>query len=118
MSRLSQPLYVAYGGLLTWLAYCAVQSARNNAPWACAVFVLGSLLAVVAFVREGDLEDALRREAVRAERDARAGSRPTTDAVDAVATVALAAACCEPWWASAGADHDPTCPNHQHRSAA
>ncbi|WP_435218368.1 hypothetical protein [Streptomyces sp. bgisy034] len=117
MSRLSRPLYVAYGGLLTWLAYCAMQSARNGAWWACAVFVFGSLLAVVAFVREGDLEDALRREAVRAERDARLGAIGTTDADDAAAKVALAAACCESWWTSCGADHDPTCP-HRHRSAA
>ncbi|WP_328439337.1 hypothetical protein OHA71_23655 [Streptomyces sp. NBC_00444] len=117
MSRFSRPLYIVYGALLAWLAYCAIQSARNDATWACVMFVLASGLAIVAFVREGELEDALRREAVRAERDARAGVRPTTDAIDAAAAVALAAACCEPWWASCGAKHDATCPN-QHRSAA
>ena len=37
MSRLSRPLHIAYGGLLTWLANYAMQSAHNNAPWACAV---------------------------------------------------------------------------------
>jgi hypothetical protein len=29
-------------------------------------------------------------------------------AIDSVVDVVLAAACCEPWWTSAGAVHDPT----------
>jgi hypothetical protein len=99
-------LSTAYGALLVWLAYCAVQSALNGAVGACLAFLIGSLLAVTAFIREGALEDALHREAVQAERDARPAD--TTPAV---------AACCEPWWTSCGFDHDPTCPNH-HRSAA
>jgi len=102
VSRLSRPLYVAYGALLVWLGYCAVISARNGATWACVAFLIGSGLAVTAAIREGDLEDALLREAVRAERTARP---------------ARAEACCERWWTSLATDHDPTCPN-QHRSAA
>ncbi|MFF5980879.1 hypothetical protein ACFY78_18740 [Streptomyces olindensis] len=116
MSRLSRPLYAAYGSLLTWLAYCAVQSARNGAVWATVAFVTASALAVTAAIREGELEDALRREAVRAERDARVGTT-TADTIDAAAAVALAGACCEAWWTSLGFQHEPTCPN-QHRSAA
>lgn len=34
------------------------------------------------------------------------------DSADGVTAVALAEACCERWWTSAGADHDPICPNH------
>ncbi|MFR0354127.1 hypothetical protein [Streptomyces sediminimaris] len=114
--RMHRLLYVAYSALFTWLAVCAVQAAIHHVPWACAVFVLGSALAVVAFMRESALDDALRRTPIRAEREARPPA--ATDASDDVVAVALAAACCEQWWASAGTDHDPTCPNHQHRSNA
>lgn len=107
MSRLSRGLHVAYGALLVWLAYCAVISARNGAPWACVAFVAGAGLAVTAAIREGDLDNA------RAEPK----SRPR-NAIDETTAVALAAACCERWWTSAGADHEPACPNYQHRSAA
>lgn len=109
MSRLSRTLHIAYGALLVWLAYCAVISARNGAPWTCVAFTIGAGLAVTAAIREGDLDDALRRTPVRAERP--------RNAIDETTAVALAAACCETWWTSAGADHEPACPN-QHRSAA
>lgn len=105
MRRLSTSLYVTYGALFCWLAHCAVQSALNAAPWAAAVFVVGSGTTIVAFIREGALEDALRREAVRAERAARPQLEDTSDAV---VDIALAAACCERWWTSAGAEHDPS----------
>jgi len=108
MSRLSRTLHVVYGALLVWLAYCAVISALNGSPWACVAFVIGSGLAVTAAIREGDLDDALRREAVRAERHARTNK---------TAEAALNEACCERWWTSLATDHDPTCPNQQ-RSAA
>lgn len=108
MSRLSRPLYVAYGALLAWLAYSAVISARNGATWACAAFLIGSGLAVTAAIREGDLEDALRREAIRTERHTRTNQ---------TAEAALNEACCERWWTSLATDHDPNCPNQQ-RSAA
>ncbi|MEZ7006151.1 hypothetical protein [Streptomyces sp. AD55] len=99
-------LHFGYGALFGWLAWCAVQSARNGAPWACAAFVAGSGLVVVAVIREGDLEDALRREAVRRERADR--PRPA-DAGAAVAAVALAGWCCDAWAATAGAEHGPAC---------
>jgi hypothetical protein len=105
--RISQALYVAYGAQFCWLAVCAVYAAYHHAPWACGAFALGSALVVVAFMREGSLEDALRREAVRAEEEARPAPA-AQDLSDDVITVALAAACCERWWTSAGAEHDPT----------
>ncbi|MFF8656782.1 hypothetical protein [Streptomyces huasconensis] len=124
MSRLSRPLCAAYGALAVWLAYCAVQTARNGAPWPTAVFVIASGLAVAAVAREGELDEALRREAVHAERAARTRRRTLAfeqelaDAIDQVAATALAAACCEPWWTSCGFHHDPTCPNSSQSSAA
>jgi hypothetical protein len=116
MIRLSRALYAAYGALLVWLAYCAVQSARNGAPWHTAVFVVASGVAITAAIREGELDDALRREAVRAERAARPRARLDI-AIDDAAAIALAEACCDTWWTSCGFQHDTTCPN-QHRSAA
>lgn len=107
MRRTARALYLAYGAQFCWLAVTAVYAAYQHALWACGAFALGSALTVVAFMREGALEDALLREALRAERAA----RPTPaaeDAIDATTAVALAAACCEPWWTSAGAEHDPT----------
>lgn len=105
--RIARLLYLAYGALFCWLAVCAVYAAYHHALWACGAFALGSGLAVVAFMREGSLEDALRREAVQAEWAARP-TPPAEDAIDATTAVALAAACCERWWTSAGAEHDPT----------
>lgn len=118
MSHLSRGLYVAYGALLLWLGYCAVLSARNGSPWSCVAFVAGAGLAVTAAIREGDLEDALRREAVLAERAAHPHpSQRAEDAIDETAAVALAAACCETWWTSAGADHEPTtCTRKDHQA--
>ncbi|QKZ23415.1 hypothetical protein [Streptomyces chartreusis] len=94
MSRFSRPLHLAYSAILIWLAYCAVQSARNDAIWACALFVVATALGIVAFIREGRLEDALRREVVRAEQDAAARceanslgpGRPARDMWEALTT--------------------------------
>lgn len=40
----------------------------------------------------------------------------TTATEDAVAAVALAAACCETWWTSAGAEHDAACATSRHEA--
>ncbi|MFF5984391.1 hypothetical protein ACFY78_36670 [Streptomyces olindensis] len=117
MNRLSVPLYAAYGALFAWLAYCAVQSARNGALWACAVFAVGSGVVVIAYFREDQLEAALHREAERAD-DTRPTDSSPRDAIDAVAAVAMAGACCEVWWATAGAQHEPGCRRSAQRSAA
>ncbi len=123
MSRLSRPLCAAYGALTVWLAYCAVQTARSGAPWLTTVFVIASP-PVAAVIREGELDEALRREAVRAERAAHTGRRALAfeqelaDAIDQVAVIALAEACCEPWWTSCGFHHDPSCRNSSQSSAA
>ncbi|MFJ8794543.1 hypothetical protein [Streptomyces sp. NPDC102462] len=115
MSRLSGLLRTAYGALFGWLAWCAAQSARNHAPWACAAFVAGSCLVFVAVIREGDLADARRREAVRAQRE----THPhPADAGAAAAAVALAGWCCTAWAATAGAEHDPACRHRGSRSNA
>lgn len=116
-NRLSAPLCIAHSALFCWLAYCAVQSARNNAPWHCAVFVTASLITIVAFFREDRLDDTLRREATRAEREARPVIS-NTETAQAVVDIALAGACCETWWTSAGADHDEVCRHRMPKGSA
>ncbi len=89
MIRPARLLYTAYGALHCYLAYCAINSIRNNAPWHATAFIIGSGLVIIATLREGQLEDALRREAVRDERDARLHPRPADDAAAAVAVAGL-----------------------------
>ncbi|MFI1324575.1 hypothetical protein ACH4TI_15200 [Streptomyces rochei] len=60
---------------------------------------------------------AERRAAARAERAARpADERASLE--DGVVAVALAAACCERWWTSAGAEHDGPCTSRWATSVA
>ncbi|MFB8298698.1 hypothetical protein ACFC66_36960, partial [Streptomyces bacillaris] len=94
-------LYLAAAALA---GHCSVTSARADAWW-YAIGLFGvSLLLAVAAGREYVAANERRAAAVRAERAARpCGLRPITgEVVDA----ALAAACCERWWTSAGAAHD------------
>ncbi|MFE0132425.1 hypothetical protein ACFWY6_12760 [Streptomyces sp. NPDC059037] len=117
MTRLARALCSLHGAVLAWLAYCAMQSARNGATWAVLLFAAASLMTVIAVIRETELTDERRTAAVRAERVARLRAHAEED-VAALARIELAAACCEPWWTSAGTDHDPACPNSQRSSAA
>ncbi|MCW5253543.1 hypothetical protein [Streptomyces sp. SHP 1-2] len=105
MRYIHRALYVGYGVLFGWLAWCAVMSARNGALGVCGVFVAGSGLVMAAVLREGMLEDALRREVLRE----RSAGRGVTDASDAVVAVALAGWCCDAWAATAGAEHARSC---------
>ncbi|NUS78499.1 MAG: hypothetical protein HOV70_20195 [Streptomyces sp.] len=116
-NRLSGPLCLAHCALCCWLVYCVVQSARNGGWWQSGLFVLGALLCIVAFFREDRLDDVLRREAVRAVREARPAISDDETA-EAVVNVALAGACCETWWTSAGAKHDQECEQQTPRSSA
>ncbi|OIJ68583.1 hypothetical protein [Streptomyces mangrovisoli] len=87
-------LLTAYAGLFCWLAYCAAASALHGGWWQTAVFVLAAPVPLVAASREGLLAEALRREAVRAERGARlaAHNGPPLTAVERAAWQRLAAA--------------------------
>ncbi|MEU1305943.1 hypothetical protein [Streptomyces shenzhenensis] len=132
-------LHVAYGAAFAWLAHCAVQSARNDAPWVAVLFLAVSCLFVVAAAREGRLLDAPPRTGatatIRAARVFRTvggaarkprGSAPTSRqprracppgaseyAVEdriALGWNDLEAVCCLRSWESYGVAHDPlTC---------
>ncbi|MER6821633.1 hypothetical protein ABT316_19245 [Streptomyces cellulosae] len=57
-----------------------------------------------------------RAAAARIEAAIRPPDRQPIGLEDGVVRVALAAACCEMWWTSAGLAHEDTC--EQHRSTA
>lgn len=108
MNRFARALCSLQGGAFLWLAYCAVQSARNGATWEVWLFAAASVLPVIAMFREYELADERRAVAVRAERLARLR----------IHAEEINTACCERWWTSLATDHDPTCPNQTRRSAA
>ncbi|MEU4996557.1 hypothetical protein [Streptomyces sp. NPDC021622] len=108
MTRLARALCSLHGAALLWLAYCAVQSARNGATWAVLLFAAASAMTVIAVIRETELADEQRAAAVRAERLARLRAHADE----------LNTACCEHWWTALGTDHDPTCPNQRRRHTA
>ncbi|NUR04368.1 MAG: hypothetical protein HOY79_50045 [Streptomyces sp.] len=75
---------------------------------------LGSFLAIVSVLLVAALAYAAYQSVERVHKalEEPDSGRDPYDSADGVAAVALAEACCERWWTSAGADHDPTCPNH------
>ncbi|MGV2914466.1 hypothetical protein [Streptomyces alfalfae] len=88
-------------------AQCAAVTARTGAGWHAIGLFVTSLLLVVAYAREHATARDRRAAAVKAERIARL-STPRSRAEDQAA-IALAAACCERWWTSAGIEHDAAC---------
>lgn len=116
MKHLTTTLCAMYFAASVALLRCAVISQQNGSPGYCALFAGCAVLLALGIVHHAYHRDELRAALVRLDRATR--PRDATPAVDGVVAVALAAACCETWWTSAGADHEPTCPNHQHRSAA
>ncbi|ELP61760.1 hypothetical protein PV735_11260 [Streptomyces turgidiscabies] len=88
------------------LAHCAVISDQNGAPSYTAFFALASVLLLTASALHARHRKQLRAAQSVLDRPAR---RPRVGSVeDGVVAVALAGACCERWWTSAGAEHEPT----------
>lgn len=112
MRRATHALWALYALLAIGLFRCALVSYQAHSVGYTAFFAAASIGAALAIVHTSWLLDEHRALLARQERAA----RPTKH--DQAVADALAEACCEAWWASAGADHDPTCPNHQHRSNA
>lgn len=74
------------------------------------------LVAVLAVALGWTICYRTRAAATRVERAIRPPGPHPIGLEDGVIRVALAAACCERWWTSAGAEHEDTC--EQHRSTA
>jgi hypothetical protein len=110
--RLLHALAALYGLVALVLVHLAVTAWQNGA-WPHAAFLAGaSLLLVTAVIHHSYQRDELRYAHQRLER----ASRPPEPAFDGVIAVALAGACCERWWTSAGTEHETSC--ERHRSAA
>ncbi|QQC89858.1 hypothetical protein [Streptomyces alfalfae] len=88
-------------------AVLTAQCAAVTTRWYAIGLFMTSLLLVVAYAREHAAARGRRAAAVRAERIARL-TIPRAR-VDDQAAIALAAACCERWWTSAGIEHDAAC---------
>ena len=106
--HLTHGLAVLYAFVALGLAHCAVVSWEHHSLPYAAFFAGASLLLVIAVAHHSYQRDEIR--AAHAEIDAlKRVSTSSADFSDGVVAVALAAACCERWWTSVGAEHEPTC---------
>jgi hypothetical protein len=106
MSRLSHALWYLYLLAVLFLARCSINSVRSGDLWYAAGLTAAAALVGIALIRECLAED----ERHVADRTGRPALPRRIPGAELTVAAALAAACCETWWASAGADHDPaTC---------
>lgn len=120
MSAYARAMTAMYTAAALVLAWSAVQEALHGLPWVAISCTAGAVMAVTAAIRETDIDHQLRAAVVQVERAVRppAFEKQLVEAIDQVAAVTLAAACCDRWWTSAGALHDQTCRNTQQSDAA
>ncbi|MFE1849906.1 hypothetical protein [Streptomyces sp. NPDC059489] len=92
-------------GLITATAamICAAVIHRSSL-WAIA-YVDVSVVCALGVVYSVHMRDELRAARANLERASRPA--PLLPITDQVVAKAIAGACCEAWWASAGAEHDP-----------
>jgi len=103
--RLTHALACLYGLVALGLIGCALAHWQRG-DWPTAALAAGAaILLAVATVHHAYHRDELRAAHARIERLARPRDRRAS-LEDGVVRVALAAACCERWWTSAGAEHD------------
>jgi hypothetical protein len=114
VTRFARILCSIYGAAALFLAYVTVQQALYGEVWAVAALAACSLVPLIALVRETEYADTLAVVRTDTERAARLRDRTEQRSIRAAAD-AMGHACCERWWTSFGADHDPTC-KHQQRS--
>jgi len=107
MTRLARVVCMIYGAASLFLAYATVQQALHGALWAVAALSACSVVPLIGLVRETEHADAMAKARVFGDRPPLPRRIPGAEGVIAVA---MAAACCEVWWSTAGAEHDPaTC---------
>ena len=109
MNHFTHALACLYGLTAVALLRCAMVSHQHGAPVHTAFFAGAAILLATAIVHHAYQRDELRHARRVAASLARHPATRATAEDDTVA-IALAAACCDTWWATAGADHDPrTC---------
>jgi hypothetical protein len=102
VTRIHGLLAALYASCGFVLAACADSSYRHDRPGWALLFAVAFVVNLVAAVHTWHLRDELRSSRARAER----AGRPFPTAQDR-AVAELLAPCCERWWTSAGAEHDP-----------
>lgn len=104
--RLLSALAALYAFTAIGLLNCALTSWQHGAPAFAAFFAGAAVLLATAIAHHAYHRDQLRDAHARGSRAERPhGQRPAIE--DRVA-IELAAACCERWWTSLGAEHDCT----------
>jgi hypothetical protein len=99
-----------YGAAALFLAYATVEQALYGEVWAVAALAACSLVPLIGLVRETEHADAMAKVQIFGGGADRPPLPRRTPGAEGVVAVALAAACCEVWWATAGTEHDPaTC---------
>lgn len=120
-NRLSVILCALYLAVLVWLAWWTATVASHSPAWFTVGNIAAAVVLVIAVTQQLDLVDARRentdlkqREARREDAELQRENRPTEDWQSLrEAADALGHSCCERWWTSLGADHDPTCRKHE-----
>jgi hypothetical protein len=107
--RLTHALASLYAVVGLGLAHCSVVSWHHGSLPYTAFFAGASILCVTAVAHHSYQRDEIRHAHAEIDALKRAPApADASDASDGVVAVALAAACCERWWTSAGAEHEPT----------
>ncbi|MFC9465184.1 hypothetical protein [Streptomyces coelicoflavus] len=105
MKTLAHTLTTLYALAALALLGCALHAHQAGAHGYVALFTTTAAVLAVGIVHTAWHHEQLRAALTALERAARPpDQRPGLE--DGVVAVALAAACCERWWTSAGAEHD------------
>lgn len=107
MRRLTHTLAWLYAIAALALLRCAMVSHNHGSTAYTGFFAATACVLAGAVVHVTVMADEYRFLLGELDR-ARRAAKPTAPAEDGVVAVALAGACCERWWTSAGAEHDPT----------
>jgi hypothetical protein len=106
VTRYLHALACLYALTACGLIRCAYVSSIHGNALHTAFFAGAAVLLATAIAHHAYQRDELCDTRVRLERATR--PHATHSAEDGAVAVALAAACCERWWTSAGAEHEPT----------
>lgn len=104
MRRITRTLAGLYAVLAIGLGYCAVIAFQHDSWGYTMAFAATSFGYVLAIAHHEWLLDEYRQLLARVDRPA----LPTRQRRSRRGAVALDNDCCERWWTSLGAEHDPT----------
>lgn len=116
MTRLACVLCGLYLAVFVWLAWWTGTTASRAPLWFTTGNAAAAIVLVIAVIQQLDNADLRYENTELRERETRRAAH-ADEAAEHQANAELLDACCERWWTSLGADHDPTCPHHTPRSS-